>query len=446
MPSIRRNPLGSDRWSAVLSVLIDSSTKEGFTVPGFQRGSAEYRRVTLALFLGALSMYASLYATQPILPLLSEAFGISPAQASLSVSVATVSLAASLVFAGPLADSLGRKPVMTWSMIATGVIGLVACLVPRYEVFLALRFLHGLVMAGLPSTAMAYLAEEIDPAFLGGAMGLYIAGNSIGGLTGRIVAGTLADFFNWQVAVGAIAVVSLICSLWFAKTLPPSRHFRPQPLKLSSLWQSILSALADPLLRTLYLIAALVMGSFVAFYNYISYHLIAPPYNLSSALVSWIFVLYLAGTFSSAWMGSLSDRHGRGPILTLSVLIQASGAAITLVSPLALKIVGAAVFTFGFFAAHSIASGWVGQRAKANRGTASSLYLFTYYLGSSVAGTTGGVVWSRFGWVGVVGFICALLLAALGLSALARKQALRPAVGASRAGAAVYSEAHSTAD
>lgn len=421
--------------------------KEGFAVPGFQRGSAEYRRVTLALFLGALSMYASLYATQPILPLISADFGISPAEASLSVSAATVSLAASLVFAGPLADSLGRKPVMTWSMIATGVIGLAASLVPQYKTFLLLRFLHGLVMAGLPATAMAYLAEEIDPAFLGGAMGLYIAGNSIGGLAGRIVSGTVADLWNWRAAVGAIAVVSLICSLWFARTLPPSRHFQPQPLKLRGLGEAVVHALADPLLRTLYAVGFAVMGGFVALYNYISYHLIAPPYNLSPALVSWVFVLYLAGTFSSAWIGSLSDRHGRGPILSLSVIIQMIGALVTLVGPLWLKVVGIAIFTFGFFGAHSIASGWVGHRAKANRGTASSLYLFTYYLGSSIAGTTGGVVWSRCGWSGVVGFICALLLAALALSALARRLALRPAHGTvSRAPGVICGEAHGTAD
>jgi len=420
--------------------------KEGLAVPGFQRGSAEYRRVTLALFLGALSMYASLYATQPILPLISADFGISPAEASLSVSAATISLAVSLVFAGPLADSLGRKPVMTWSMIATGIIGLAAAVVPHYNTFLMLRFLHGLVMAGLPATAMAYLAEEIDPAFLGGAMGLYIAGNSVGGLTGRIVSGTVADLWHWRAAVGAIAVVSLICSLWFARTLPPSRHFQPQPLKLRRLGESVLNSLSDPLLRTLYAVGFAVMGGFVTLYNYISYHLIEPPYNLSPALVSWIFLLYLAGTFSSAWIGSLSDRHGRGPILALSVIIQMVGAVITLVGSLWLKIVGIAIFTFGFFGAHSTASGWVGQRAKANRGTASSLYLFTYYLGSSTAGTTGGLVWSRCGWPGVVGFISVLLLAALGLSALARRQAKRPASGAvSRAAGAVYSEAHSTA-
>jgi len=398
-------------------------------VPGLQQGTADYRRVTLALFLGALSIYASLYAPQPILPLLSDSFGISPAQASLSISVATIGLAGSLVLAGPLADSLGRKPVMTWTMVATSLLGLVATLVPQFQGFLALRFLHGLAMAGLPATAMAYLAEEIDPRHLGAAMGLYIAGNSVGGLSGRIVSGTVADLWGWRAAVGSIGLVSLLCTVWFARTLPPSRHFQPQPLKLKRLGQSLLQALADPLLRSLYAIAFLIMGTFVALYNYISYHLIAPPYSLDPILVSWIFLLYLAGTFSSAWLGRLSDAHGRGPILTLAIGLQLGGAIATLAGPLGLKVIGIAIFTAGFFGAHSIASGWVGQRAQTNKGAASSLYLFTYYVGSSVAGTLGGLFWMRHGWPGVIGFIGTLLFIALGLVGLARRQALRTRPG-----------------
>ncbi len=396
-------------------------------MPGLQQGSAEYRRVTLALFLGALSVYASLYAPQPILPLLSDAFGITPAHASLSISVATVGLAASLVLAGPLADSVGRKPVMTWTMIATSVIGLLAAMVPQFEAFLSLRFLHGLAMAGLPATAMAYLAEEIDPHYLGGAMGLYIAGNSVGGLSGRIVSGTVAELWGWRAAVGAIGLVSLLCTVWFARTLPPSRHFQAQPLKLSRLGRSLLDALADPLLRSLYAIAFLIMGTFVALYNYITYHLIAPPYNLSPILVSWVFLLYLAGTFSSAFMGRLSDAHGRGPILALSIGFELIGALGTLAGSVPVKIVAIAVFTAGFFGAHSIASGWVGQRARTNKGAASSLYLFTYYLGSSVAGTVGGIFMTGYGWPGFIAFLSLLLLLALALVVLARRQShVRP--------------------
>lgn len=386
-----------------------------------QSGTREYRRVTLALFLGALSVYASLYVTQPILPLLSDDFAITPAHASLSLSVATMSMAISQVMVGPVADSLGRKPIMALAVLATGVTGLLASRMTSFGSFLVVRFLQGLVMAGLPATAMAYLAEEIDTRHLGAAMGLYISGNSLGGLSGRIISGTVAEVWGWRGAVGSIGLVSLVCALWFARTLPPSQNFRAQPLQPQRLARSLLDASRDPLLRALYLVGFLALGSFVALYNYVSYHLMAPPYNLSAALLGWIFLLYLAGTFSSALMGRLSDRYGLAPMLATSLVIQLAGVVISLAGPLLVKIGGIAVFTFGFFGAHSIASSWVGQRALRDKGAASALYLFSYYMGASVAGTVAGFCWMRFGWAGVVGFITCLLVTALGLAALARR-------------------------
>lgn len=383
-----------------------------------QQGTPTFRRVTLALFAGALATYASLYTTQPLLPLLSDAFHITPAVASLTVSAATACLAVAMIFAGALADSLGRKPVMTFALVATAVIGVLAAFAPSFHSLLVLRALDGLVLAGLPATAMAYLAEEIDPRYLGAAMGLYVSGNSVGGMGGRIISGIIADLWNWRAAVGSIGVLSLVCSVWFWRTLPPSRNFKPQPLNLRRVLSSLLECLRDPGLRYLYAVSFLIMGSFVTLYNYASYDLMAAPYHLSPGLVGWIFLLYVVGTFSSTWMGRLSDRFGRRDILRVSAGTQLAGALITLAVPLALKIIGIAVFTFGFFGAHAIASGWVGERALTNKGAASSLYLFFYYLGSSVAGTAGGTLWLHFGWPGVVGQITVFLALALGAATL----------------------------
>lgn len=350
--------------------------------------------------------------------MLSDAFQITPPVASLTLSVATGSLAVGMLFAGPLADSLGRKPVMAAALIAAGIAGVTAAFAPKLSYLLVIRALEGLVLAGLPATAMAYLAEEIDPRALGAAMGLLISGNAAGGMGGRIIAGTVADFVNWRAALGSIGLLSLICALWFWRTLPPSRHFQPQPLNLRRLLGSLLGCLRDPGLLCLYAISFLGMGSFVSLYNYISYDLMAPPYGLSATLVGWIFLLYVMGTFSSAWMGRLSDRHGRARVLWIGLATQLAGALVTLAPPLACKIGGIAVFTFGFFGAHAIASGWVGERAVTNKGAASSLYLFGYYMGSSTVGTFGGEMYVRFGWPGVVGMISCLVLAALGAASL----------------------------
>jgi YNFM family putative membrane transporter len=125
----------------------------------------------------------------------------------------------------------------------------------------------------------------------------------------------------------------------------------------------------------------------------------APPYSLSQTIVGWIFVIYIVGTFSSTWMGRLADKRGRSQMLLVALLIMAAGAGITFGKPLTLKIFGIAVFTFGYFGSHSLASSWVGQRAFHDKAQASSLYLFFFYAGSSSGGTIDGIFCLRLAGV-----------------------------------------------
>ena len=92
------------------------------------------------------------------------------------------------------------------------------------------------------------------------------------------------------------------------------------------------------------------------------------------------------------------------------------GVVLTLVAPLLWVIVGIAVLTFGFFVAHSVASGWVGQLARQSKGHASSLYLLAYYLGSSVLGSAGGWFWEHGRWPALVVFSLVLLAGALAMA------------------------------
>jgi YNFM family putative membrane transporter len=152
------------------------------------------------------------------------------------------------------------------------------------------------------------------------------------------------------------------------------------------------------------------MGSFVTIYNYIGYRLLAPPYSLSQTAVGTIFTVYLVGIGSSAWLGDLGGRIGRGRLLWVTIVIMLAGVAATFARPLATIVAGIALLTFGFFAAHSIVSSWVGLRAHHARAQASSLYLFFYYTGSAIAGSVGGFFWTAGGWRGVAGFVCGLLV------------------------------------
>ncbi|MGK4115874.1 MFS transporter [Lysinibacillus capsici] len=390
-----------------------------------QKGTRAFHKANWALFLAGFITFANLYVTQPLLPTFSEAFHVSPAVASLSLSVTTFALAVSLIIVSSLSEAWGRKSLMTISIFAASVLTLALAFSPNFEIILVLRVVQGIVFAGLPAIAMAYLGEEMEPASLGFAMGLYISGNSVGGLSGRVIIGTLTDHYNWHTGMMVLGGISLLVSLLFVWMLPSSKHFSARPLQLKALTKTLLQHLRDPSMLCLYGMGFLLMGSFVTLYNYIGFKLMAPPYNLSATIVGWIFVIYLVGTFSSAWFGSLADRYGRQRMLLLAIAIMLAGAIVTLNGLLTLKIIGITVFTFGFFAAHSIASGWVSKRASHDKAQASSLYLFFYYFGSSVGGTVGGVFWMKYGWMGVIVMIALFLFIACVLSFLLKRFIVR---------------------
>jgi YNFM family putative membrane transporter len=381
-----------------------------------QKGTREFRLTSVALFAGGFNTFAILYSTQPLMPYLSKEFGVSPTIASLSLSVVTCTLAVSMLLFGSLSEVLGRKPIMSFSLFASSILAVLTAFAPNFNSLLVLRCLQGFVLAGLPAIAMAYISEEIDRSSLGMVMGLYISGNSIGGMSGRIIIGVITDFFNWRVALGSIGVLGLMASFLFWSKLPPSKHFEARSFKIKKLIKSSINHLKDSNLFCLYCIGFLIMGSFVSLYNFIGYQLIAPPYNLSQTLVSLIFVIYIVGTFSSTFMGRLADRHGQHKMLCISLFIMLLGICITLNINLFLKIIGIALLTFGFFAGHSIASSWIGKLATHDKAQASSLYLLFYYVGSSVGGTAGGTFWSMYGWSGVVSMISCFLVIALLIS------------------------------
>jgi YNFM family putative membrane transporter len=223
----------------------------------------------------------------------------------------------------------------------------------------------------------------------------------------------LADHGGWRVAFAGVGAASLLCAITFALVLPPSRFFTPAPPRLRPLAATLRRNLADTSLLRLYLIGFTLMGAFVTVYNYLTFRLSAAPFGLPAAAIGALFTVYLAGTYSSSAAGRLADRAGRRAILVLGVLVTMAGVALTLPASLPFIVLGLVIMTTGFFAAHSVASGWVGARAPVAPAQASALYLCLYYIGSSVAGTAGGVFYAGGGWPETVVFVVALLLVAL---------------------------------
>jgi len=385
-------------------------------------GTKRYRQINMAFFAAGFVTFITLYDVQPLLPVFSKEYGVAAALGSLPLSVTTCALAIAMLFAGTVSESFGRKRVMVASLVVTSLLAILTSLTQTLPELLVIRLLQGIALAGLPAVAMAYLSEEIAPASLTSAIGLYISGNAIGGMTGRIFTATVTEFISWRAALGAIGVFCLILSLHFARSLPASSNFSRRPFAARYLFSSLYKQLQDPGLLCLYGISFLIMGSFVTLYNYITFRLLGSPYYLSQSLVSLIFLVYLLGSFSSSAVGRQVERFGRSRMLFLTTGTMVLGALMTLSHSVSSIVTGIAIFTCGFFGAHTIASAWVGSRARTARAQAASLYLFSYYLGSSVSGTLGGLFWASFGWEGVVLMIMSLL--AMGLFLLKRLAAL----------------------
>ncbi|MDU9036375.1 MFS transporter [Pseudomonas corrugata] len=391
-----------------------------------EKGTPMFMRTVLALFCGGFATFALLYCVQPMMPLLSREFSVNAAQSSLILSVATGLLAVGLLITGPISDRIGRKSVMVTALFAAALCTVASAMMPTWHGVLLLRALVGLSLSGLAAVAMTYLSEEIHPKHIGLAMGLYIAGNAIGGMCGRLITGVLIDFVSWHTAMLVIGGLALIAAAVFWRILPESRNFRPRSLHPRSLLDGFTRHFRDAGLPLLFLEAFVLMGAFVTLFNYIGYRLLAEPYHLDQAFVGLLSLVYLSGIYSSAKVGALADRLGRRKMLWATIALMLAGLALTMTTPLALVIPGMLVFTFGFFGAHSVASSWIGRRALTAKGQASSLYLFSYYAGSSVAGTAGGVAWHLGGWNGVGLFIGALLLVALSVAVKLAKLPVLP--------------------
>ncbi|VXC13804.1 Inner membrane transport protein YnfM [Microbacterium sp. 8M] len=390
---------------------------------GHVPGSAEYRRLILGLFFAGVATFAQLYAPQAVLPLLARDLAVSPAMAALSVSAATLGLAASVIGWSVVADRVGRVPAMAVGVIAATVLGLLAPFAGGVVPLLALRGAEGVALGAVPAVALAYLAEEVGPRHAAAAAGSYIAGTTVGGLAGRIVAGLVAEGAGWRAGMWTATALCAVAAALFLWLAPRSHGFVPlraRGRQGAGVLARLLGLLRSPRQLALYAQAFLLMGAFVAVYNYLGFHLAAPPFALPTWLVTLLFLAYLAGTVSSPWAGVLASRAGRYPVLLAAIAVMAAGALLLLTADTIAVLAGLLLFTAGFFGAHAVASGWTPVASEPeSRAQASSLYYFAYYAGSSLFGWALGVVFGVGGWTWfaliVVG-MCALAALAAGIA------------------------------
>jgi YNFM family putative membrane transporter len=391
---------------------------------GHLPGSAAQRHISVALFAAGVATFALLYSTQALLPAIASAYDVSTAASTLSLSLTTLGLGAALLVVGPLSDVIGRTRLIHLSLASSVVVAAASAVAPTWGVFLALRLLEGVTLAGLPAVATAYLREELHPSTHSRAVGLYVGGTALGGMTGRLVTGFVGQPFGWRWALASMALIGLGCAVVVRLLLPASRRFVSAPTGARALVSMSRRAVSDPALLALYAIGGCSIGVLVAVFNTLGFRLADAPFHLGLAAASLVFLVYPLGSLSSVLAGRLADAFGRRAVLPVGCVIALAGVLLTIPSSLVTIVVGLALVTIGFFAVHGVASGWVPARAHAGgvaTGQAASLYLFTYYLGSSVLGSVAGHAWTADGWSGVVVMTSLLLAVTFGLGLLLRR-------------------------
>ncbi len=368
----------------------------------------------LAVGLIGYCAFINLYAPQSILPLLSHEFGASAAEVSTIITVSTLAVALTAPFTGAIADVLGRKRVIVAAMFVIVVPTLMVGMATSLSALIFWRAVQGLVLPPIFAVTVAYIGDEWPPREATTVAGIYSSGASLGGFSGRLVTGFLADLIGWRAGFNALAVIAFAGAIAVAFLLPHERRFvRSEGLLASG--RQMLAHFRNGQLVATYAVGFGVLFNFICTFTYVSFHLAAAPYNLSSSALGAIFVVYLVGSVLTPWIGWAVTRFGRRHFMIWVIALWVAGIALTLAPSLPLIILGLAVSAGCGLICQAISTGYVTITAKAGRSSAVGLYVTSFYIGGSFGAALGGLSWTLAGWPACVALVVAMLLVMAGI-------------------------------
>ena len=368
------------------------------------------RPPTFPIVLSGFTAFLDLYATQPLLPLLAKTFDASYVGVSLTITAPTMAVAISAPLIGRLADRIGLRRVIVGSAFALAAATALAATSQTLPQLIFWRFLQGLVTPGVFAIAMAYIHHEWPATHVGRATAAYVSGTVIGGFTGRALTGILAADVNWHFGFVALGFLNAVIATVLYFRLPVEAHSGPVRERRPG---SVGVHLRNPQLIATYIIGFCVLCAQVAMFTYVQFPLAAPPFNLSTIVLGWLFAVYLVGAVVTPFAGHWIDRYGHRAGISAAVALGVAGALLTAVQSLPAVVVGLATFSTSIFIAQSSATSHVGANAEHDRGLAIGLYSTFYYLGGSAGGAIPGFAWNRAGWPGCVALIVGVQLITL---------------------------------
>jgi predicted MFS family arabinose efflux permease len=373
-------------------------------------------RKTWAVGMVGFCAFLSLYATQPLLPLLQKAFSTSKLGASLTVSAATIAVALAAPWVGMVADVHGRKRVIVPAVFILGLANLLTACSMGLPSMLAWRFVQGLATPAVFAVTVAYINEEWPAGSAAFATSVYVTGTVLGGFTGRFLSGLIAERLGWRWSFAALGLLNLGMGWMVAAWMPLAQRFKRQQGYGRSA-RALFKHLTDPGMLGVFGVGFCILFALVGTFTYVTFHLAAPPYSLSTSQLGSIFFVYLVGAvitpLAGHWAGQLPSRM----TLSLSLLCSCLGVLLTLAQPLWAVVAGIALCSSGVFICQTITNRLVGQAAKGSAAAAVGWYVSFYYLGGFVGSVAPGLLWAWGGWPGCVALIASVLaLAALYVS------------------------------
>lgn len=360
----------------------------------------EHLSKIITLYVSTVFIISDIYVAQPILPTIVLEFNVTPEKASLAVSLTILFLSLTLLFYGPISDYYGRKKIMVSTGLFLCIPSLLIAFSNNYNFFLIMRSLQGCFVSGIAAIAMAYIAEEFPSTMLGRVMGIYIVAMITAGLAGRILSGIITGLFNWRIMFIFFAFLNIIGSLLMLVYLPESKNFK-QSLSLLYSFKGMFLHLKNKFLVGTFLIGFCLFFTFTCVFTYVSFYLTSTPFNLSTIQLSLIYFVYIAGIISP-YSGAISNSIGRKPVILTGLLTVIVGIVFTSFKNLIFVITGLFLLCAGLFIAQPATSALVSEKAKNAKGAATSLYLFSYYIGGSFGAYFPGYFYNMFGWCSIM--------------------------------------------
>ena len=372
------------------------------------------RTRTLAVVFAGFCAFTTLFAPQPLLPMLARVFAVTPGRASLLVTASTLAVAMAAPFAGIVADRFGRKRVIVPAAFLLAVPTLLAATAGSFGQLLIWRFLQGVFTPGIFAVIIAYVNEEWEDG-AGAATAAYITGTVLGGFSGRVLAAFVAARAGWRWAFLALGILNLLGAVAIRAWLPPGRRFT-RARERTPLAASMLRHLGNPRLAATYAVGFCVMFTLLGTFTYVNFYLAAPPFRLSTEALGQLFVVYLVGAVITPRAGSMIDRMGHRFALVVAFTGGAAGIALTLIHNLPAVLAGLTLACTGVFIGNSAGSSYVGSAATESRASAVGLYVTFYYVGGSAGSAIPGLLWGHPSWRACVALIIGVQMLTIALA------------------------------